>query len=85
MLVAERLEIVKKERKLPDNLSHSTPAHQIYPLSQRDGGYIFICRGEMMAAAVVRSKSRAERLTREAFTVIEMRAEKLCSPPRDRR
>ena len=42
-----------------------------------------MCRGEMMTAAVVRSKSRAERLTREAFTVIEMRAEKLCSPPRD--
>ena len=28
MLAAERLEVVKKERKLPDNLSHSTPAHQ---------------------------------------------------------
>ena len=38
------------------------PAHQIYPLSQRDGGYIFMCRGEMMTAAVVRSKSRAEKL-----------------------
>ena len=59
------------------------PAHQIYPLSHRDGGYIFMCRGEMMTAAVVRSKSCAERLTREAFTVIEMRAEKLCSSPRD--
>ena len=31
MLAAERLEIVKKERKLPDNLSHSTPAHQKKP------------------------------------------------------
>ena len=59
------------------------PAHQIYPLSQRDGGYIFICRGEMRTAAVVRSKSRAEAITREAFTTMEMRAEKLCSPPRD--
>ena len=31
MLAAERLEIVEKERKLPDNLSHSTPAHQKKP------------------------------------------------------
>ena len=31
MLAAERLEIVKKERKLPDNLSHSAPAHQKKP------------------------------------------------------
>ena len=61
------------------------PAHQIYPLSQRDGGYIFLCRGEMRTAAVVRSKSRAEAITREVFTAIEMRAEKLCSSPRDRR
>lgn len=59
------------------------PAHQIYPLSHRDGGYIFICRGEMRTAAVVRSKSRAETITREAFMVIEMRVEKLCSSPRD--
>ena len=59
------------------------PAHQIYPLSHRDGGYIFMYRGEMRTAVVVRSKSHAERLTREAFTVIEMRAEKLCSSPRD--
>ena len=29
MLAAERLEIVEKERKLPDNLSHSTPAHHL--------------------------------------------------------
>ena len=83
MLVAERLEIVEKERTPHDNLSHSTPAHQIYPLSQRDGGYIFICRGEMRTAAVVRSKSHAETITRESFTAIEMRAEKLCSSPRD--
>ena len=47
------------------------PAHQIYPLSQRDGGYIFICRGEKRTAAVVRSKSQAETITREAFTVIK--------------
>lgn len=59
------------------------PAHQIYPLSHRDGGYIFICGGEMRTTAVVRSKSCAETITREAFTVIEMRAEKLCSSPRD--
>ena len=85
MLAAERLEIVEKERTPHDNLSHSTPAHQIYPLSHRDGGYIFMCRGEMRTAAVVRSKSRAETITREAFTAIEMRAEKLCSSPRDRR
>ena len=39
----------------------------------------------MRTAAVVRSKSRAEAITREAFTAIEMREEKLCSPPRDRR
>ena len=31
MLAAERLEIVEKERKLLDNLSHSTPAHQKKP------------------------------------------------------
>ena len=83
MLVAERLGIVEKERTTHDNLSHSTPAHQIYPLSQRDGGYIFLCGGEMRTAAVVRSKSHAEAITREAFTAIEMRAEKLCSSPRD--
>ncbi len=51
-------------------------------------------RGEPRTAAVVRSKSRAEMITREVITdkemitreVItdeEMRAEKLCSPPRD--
>ena len=84
MLVAERLEIVEKERP-HDNLSHSTPAHQIYPLSQRDGGYIFLCGGEMRTAAVVRSKSHVGTITREAFMAIEMREEKLCSSPRDRR
>ena len=42
-----------------------------------------MCRGEMRTAAEVRGKSHAETVTREAFTVIEMRAEKLCSPPRD--
>lgn len=31
MLVAERLEIVEKERIPHDNLSHSTPAHQKKP------------------------------------------------------
>ena len=51
-------------------------------------------RGEPRSAAVVRSKSLAEKITREVITdkemitreVItdeEMRAEKLCSPPRD--
>ena len=73
MLAAERLEIVEKGRKSPAISRTPPPAHQIYPLSQRDGGYIFMCRGEMRTAAVVRSKSRAGTITREAFTAIEMR------------
>ena len=72
MLVAERLGIVEKESP-HDNLSHSTPAHQIYPLSHRDGGYIFMCRGEMRTAAVVRSKSRAETITRGSMSNVGVR------------
>ena len=37
-----------------------------------------MCRGEMRTAAVVRSKSHAETITRESFTAIEMRLKVKC-------
>ena len=59
----------------PPNISVVPQGRRIY----------FYMRGEPRTAAVVRSKSRAEMITREVITDEEMRAEKLCSPPRDRR